>query len=166
MGRPEECAGLLGMGFDPVTISKILAVTTQSVVDYLYRAVGKGYISTADIVLSIPANFRAEIDTCVERLNTEYWFAISRALSEKGSRLDRGLLELYLHLRRPAGLNSPATQSAAGFVMWEIQTGLHKPEGGTKQRLTKSADNSAPVYFPKRAWTSLGSWVSFHLPLA
>ena len=70
------------------------------------------------------------------------------------------------YLRRPAGLNSPATRSSAGFVMREIQTGLHKPEGGTKQRLTKSADNSAPVYFPKCAWTSLGSWVSFDLPLA
>jgi hypothetical protein len=69
-------------------------------------------------------------------------------------------------VRRPAGLNSPAPRSAAGFVMREIQTGLHKPESGTKQRLTKSADNSAPVYFPKCAWTSLGSWVSFHLPLA
>src|SRR5271157_683731 len=50
-------------------------------------------------------------------------------------------------IRRPAGLNSPATRSSAGFVMREIQTGLHKPEGDTKQRLTKSADNSAPVCF-------------------
>jgi hypothetical protein len=51
-------------------------------------------------------------------------------------------------IRRPAGLNSPATPFSAGFVMREVQTGRHKPEGGTKQRLTKSADNSAPVYFP------------------
>ena len=50
--------------------------------------------------------------------------------------------------------------------MREIQTGLHKPEGGTKQRLTKSADNSAPVCFPNCASICLGSQVSFDLPFA
>ena len=69
-------------------------------------------------------------------------------------------------VRRPAGLNSPATRSSAGFVMRESQTGLYKPEGGTKQRLTKSADNSAPVCFPNCASICLGSRVSFDLPLA
>jgi len=69
-------------------------------------------------------------------------------------------------VRRPAGLNSPATRSSAGFVMREIQTGLHKPEGGTKQRLTKSAYNSAPVCLPNCALICLGSRVSYDLPLA
>ena len=69
-------------------------------------------------------------------------------------------------VRRPAGLHSPATRSSAGFVMREIQTGLHKPESGTKQRLTKSADNSAPVCFPNCASSCLGSRASFDLPLA
>jgi len=69
-------------------------------------------------------------------------------------------------VRRPVGLNSPATRSSVGFVMREIQTGLHKPEGGIKQRLTKSADNSAPVCFPDCASICLGSRVSFDLPLA
>ena len=54
-------------------------------------------------------------------------------------------------------MNSPATRSSAGFVMREIQTGLHKPEGGTKQRLTRSADNSAPVCFPNCASICLGA---------
>ena len=69
-------------------------------------------------------------------------------------------------VRRPTGLNSPATRSSAGFIMREIQTGLHKPEGGTKQYLTKSTDNSAPVCFPNCASICLGSRVSFDLPLA
>ena len=69
-------------------------------------------------------------------------------------------------VRRLAGMNSPATRSSAGFVMREIQTGLHKPEGGTKQPLTKSADNSAPVCFPNCALICLGSRISFDLPLA
>jgi len=50
--------------------------------------------------------------------------------------------------------------------MREIQTGLHKPEGGAKQRFTKSAENSAPVCFPNCASICLGSRVSFDLPLA
>ena len=69
-------------------------------------------------------------------------------------------------VRRPAGLNSSATRSSAGFVMREIQTCLHKSEGGTKQRLTEIADNSAPVCFPNCASICLGSRVSFDLPLA
>src|SRR5271166_794417 len=64
-------------------------------------------------------------------------------------------------VRRPAELNSPATRFSAGFVMREIQTGLHKPESGSTQRLTKSADNSAPVCFPNCALICLGSRVSF-----
>ncbi len=71
-----------------------------------------------------------------------------------------------LSTRRPAGLNSPVTRSSAGFVMREIQTGLHKPESATKQRLTKSAENSAPICFPNCASICLGSRVSFDLPLA
>ena len=71
-----------------------------------------------------------------------------------------------LSTRRPAGLNSPVTRSSAGFVMREIQTGLHKPESATKQRLTKSARNSAPICFPNCASICLGSRVSFDLPLA
>jgi hypothetical protein len=69
-------------------------------------------------------------------------------------------------VRRPAGLNSPATRSSAGFVMRKIQTVVHKPEGGTKQRLTKSADNSAPVCCHNCASICLGFRVSFDLPLA
>ena len=81
-------------------------------------------------------------------------------------RASLGERQVEAHPRRPSGLNSPATRSSAGFVMRQIQTGLHKPEGGTKQRLTKSADNSAPVCFPNCASICLGSRVSFDLPLA
>ena len=72
----------------------------------------------------------------------------------------------FLVLGRPAGLNSPVTRSSAGFVIREIQTGLHKPESATKQRFTKSAENSAPICFPNCASICLGSRVSFDLPLA
>ena len=58
------------------------------------------------------------------------------------------------------------TRSSAGLVMREIQTGLHKPESATKQRFTKSAENSAPICFPNCASICLGSRVSFDLPLA
>ena len=74
-------------------------------------------------------------------------------------------LERFGSARRPAGLNSPATRSSAGFVMREIQTGLHKPESGTKRRLTKSPI-IRPVCLPNCALICLGSRVSFDLPLA
>ena len=43
---------------------------------------------------------------------------------------------------------------------------MDSQEGDAIQRLTKSADNSAPIRFPYCAWICLDSWVSFDLPLA
>ena len=99
MGKPEECAGLLRRGLDPLLISAALGVSTQTAIDYLYRAMGKGYISTADIILSIPAQFRADVDASIEQLNTDYWYPISSALSHGNRSIDRDLLRLYLHIR-------------------------------------------------------------------
>src|SRR5208337_3587556 len=49
----------------------------------------------------------------------------------------------------------------AGNPNRSTQTG-----SGTKQRLTRSADNSAPIRFPNCALICLGSRVSLGLPLA
>src|SRR5271166_4545040 len=68
--------------------------------------------------------------------------------------------------RRPAGSNSPATRSSAGFAMLTRCIDLDSQEGDAIQRFTKSADNSAPICFPYCAWICLDSWVSFDLPLA
>ena len=67
---------------------------------------------------------------------------------------------------RPAGSNSPATRSSAGFAMLTGCIDLDSQEGDAIQRFTKSADNSAPICFPYCAWICLDSWVSFDLPLA
>ena len=71
-----------------------------------------------------------------------------------------------LVLRRPAGLNSPATRSSAGFAILTGCIDLDGQEGDGIQRFTKSADNSAPIRFSYCAWICLDSWVSFDLPLA
>jgi hypothetical protein len=99
MGKPEECAGLLRMGLDPRAIAVPLGITTQSVIDYLYRAVGRQHISTADIVLSIPHDLREAAEKAVASLNTDYWFAVYRSIESGLEAPDRDLLHLYLHLR-------------------------------------------------------------------
>lgn len=99
MGRPEQVAGLCRMGFNPVDIAKILDINTQSVIGYLYRAIGNRYISTSDIVLSISPELRSQIDAAVSDLNTEYWFSIYQALRINGYEPNRDLICLYLHLR-------------------------------------------------------------------
>ena len=67
-------------------------------------------------------------------------------------------------VRRPAGMNSPATPSA-GFGMREIQTGLLKPEGATKQCLTKVPIIRGPFAFTT-VRRSVRVRASFDLPLA
>jgi hypothetical protein len=99
MGRPEETAGLLQMGFSLSLASEVLGISTASTVDYLYRAVGKRYITIADIVLSIPRQLRDSIDAEIARQKTENWFSVYNALQRQESNLDAELLRLYLHLR-------------------------------------------------------------------
>ena len=57
-------------------------------------------------------------------------------------------IESRSSIRRPAGLNSPATRSSAGFVMREIQTGLHKPEGVSNSGLREAPIIRRPFAFP------------------
>ena len=99
MGKPEECAGLIQLGIDPPSIAALLRITTESVIDYLYRAVGKRYISTADIVLAIPPTLRQAADSAAEELGTEYWYSVYRSLEASTKPPHRDLLKLYLHLR-------------------------------------------------------------------
>ena len=70
----------------------------------------------------------------------------------------------YLDLNRAQ--NSPATRSSLGFIRREGYTAPRKPVGVSEQRLTRTADNSAPIRFPNCASICLGSRVSFDLPLA
>src|SRR5271157_5865311 len=50
--------------------------------------------------------------------------------------------------RRPAGLNSPATWSSAGFVMREIQIGLHNRKVLPNSVLRKAPIIRRPFAFP------------------
>jgi hypothetical protein len=99
MGRSEECAGLTRLGYDPSTIAELIGISTQSVIDYLYRAIGKGYITTADIVLSIPGPIRQTADNVTEKLGTDDWYSVYMFLETSGESPHRDLLPLYLHIR-------------------------------------------------------------------
>ena len=92
----------------------------------------------------------------------------------RGTRPDKLELAKDLHqlkeltqrpVRRPAGLNSPATRSlrasSCGKSNRSTQTGRWSQTASSK-----SADNLVPVCFPNCASICLGSRVSFDLPLA
>ena len=63
-------------------------------------------------------------------------------------------------------MDSPRTRSSARLHQaGRLDSLPRKPEGGTEQRLTRSADNSAIHSLSQCAGTCLSSWVSFRLPL-
>ena len=118
MGRSEATAGLLRMGFSPTLIGAALGITTSSAVDYLYRAVGRRYISTADIVLSIPRQLRDRIDAQIASRNTADWWSLVGVLRKQETDLDVDLLRLYLHLRG-------ALVGELYFLITEVERLLH-----------------------------------------
>jgi len=62
LGRPDECAELCAEGLSPDAIALRLGITTASVSQYLFVAVGRGLIRRSDILFSIDPDVRQEID--------------------------------------------------------------------------------------------------------
>jgi len=53
MGRPEEAAELVSQGYTPSEIAKELGISVKSVMQYLYRAIGMGYVRRSDVLFNI-----------------------------------------------------------------------------------------------------------------
>ena len=58
MARPDEALSLLKQGMDPVEISRQMAITVTSVLDYLDRKIGAGQLRRSDVYFSIPQDRR------------------------------------------------------------------------------------------------------------
>ncbi len=99
MGRPAECAHLLREGNPPSEIARQLGITSSSVIQYLFIAVGKGSLQLSDLIFSIPQKKRAAIDRLIAELATDDLYTVSREADARQIDVDRNDLRLYLRLR-------------------------------------------------------------------
>ena len=99
MGRPQEVADLLSTGLSPGEIASDLGISYTSVMQYLYTAIGAGYIRRSDVLFSIPPQERDAIEQLIAETGSLYWYDIWRQASDQGRELDRRHLETYLELR-------------------------------------------------------------------
>jgi hypothetical protein len=99
MGRPEECAALILGGKTPTEIARHFGILTTSVIDYLYRAVGKGDLFLSDVVLSIPQEVRSAIDALITELATDDRRVVKIKAHERHFDICEDDLMLYLRLR-------------------------------------------------------------------
>lgn len=96
MGRPEQCADLLLDGNPPSKIARQLGISSSSVIQYLYVAVGKGSIEFFHLVFSIPQETRAAIEGLIAELATDDSSIMSREARDRQIKLDQNDLRMYL----------------------------------------------------------------------
>lgn len=70
-----------------------------TVMAYLYNQVGEGRIRRSDIVFSIDAGTRDEIEATISKTGTTSWFRILMDLEKHGKPINRDDLQVYLKLR-------------------------------------------------------------------
>ena len=113
MGQPDECAELLAKGFSPSPIASKLEISTGSVTQYLFVAVGRGLIRRSDILFNIAPDVRRKID--------EEHAALGRDNAVLKGRQPRTDGEVYLCLERDRAFMSDLYV----FVM-ELEMALHE----------------------------------------
>lgn len=99
MGRPEQCRNLLREGNTPSEIARQLGISSSSVIQYLYVAVGKGSLLLSDLDFAIPQEVRSAIDGLIAELATDDLYMVSREARARQIDVDQVDLRLYLRLR-------------------------------------------------------------------
>ena len=100
MGRPQESAELLLKGFSPSKIASKFGISTKSVKQYLFVAIGMGLIRRSDILFSIDRSLRIKLNQIIVELDTENQYTIQEKLKINKIHIDSEDLEIYLDLRR------------------------------------------------------------------
>lgn len=99
MGRPRDCADLIREGNTPSEIAQRLGISPQSVIQYLYTAVGQRLILFSDIVFSIPHETRSAIDKTIAELATDDPNIVIGEAQARGIDVALDDLTFYLRLR-------------------------------------------------------------------
>src|SRR5258708_2295726 len=62
MGRPEQTAALISEGLGPAEIAKRFRISTASVIQYVYVAIGEGRIRRSDVLFSLDKKLRHAVE--------------------------------------------------------------------------------------------------------
>lgn len=68
MARWEQAVALAANGHSPSAVSKQMGVSVDTVLPYLFRGIGAGKISRAQVVFTISRDLRAAIEECLNKL--------------------------------------------------------------------------------------------------
>lgn len=100
MGRPHESAELLLKGFTPSKIASKFGISTKSVKQYLFIAIGMGLIRRSGILFSIDRPVRMKLNQIIAELDTENIYTIHGKLKNSEIYINVEDLEIYLDLRK------------------------------------------------------------------
>lgn len=98
MGRPQETAALLQEGLSPAKIAERFGVSFNSVVPYLWVAVGYGLIRRSDVLFSFPKELRREVDRVAHSATREGLFELIIDLRKRKVAFDLNELQLLWNL--------------------------------------------------------------------
>jgi len=99
VGRPKQCADLILEGHALSEIAAELHISSNSVVQYLYSALGMGLIDILDIVVTIPEDTRCAIERIITDFGTDYYPIVHKEVEDRHIDIDRAELQLYLRVR-------------------------------------------------------------------
>lgn len=98
MGRPHDVASLLREGLSPAEMAKRLGISTGSVRQYLWVAVGEGLIRPSDVLFSLPRTLRKEAGTIIRENKPKTVSDLQRELYKRGVGYDREELQMLWNL--------------------------------------------------------------------
>lgn len=94
-----RAAELLRNGLSPSQIAREMHLPLGAVMAYLYRMVGEGVLRRSDILFTLPAATRQQIEHIVQQHGITNPAGIRRRLRAAGTEIDPADLLLYLKLR-------------------------------------------------------------------
>jgi hypothetical protein len=99
MGRPREVADMLLAGQCPRDIAYALGISYASVKQYLWTAIGAGFIRRSDVLFSIPSQEREVFEQLIAETDSPDLSDIWRRGSDRLRRVNQDHLRTYLELR-------------------------------------------------------------------
>jgi len=128
MGRPQECAKLLKKGYSPSEVADQLDIAINSVLPYLFRAIGMGLIRRVDVLFSLDKVIRKEIEEIISELPDADAKLVLKELRDRELAVDERDLEIYLDLRK---------QRVSASDLYELISELERTLHGYLARLLK-----------------------------
>lgn len=112
MGRPQQCADLVRKGMTPCEIARQFGINLQSVIQYLYTAIGIGLIRQSDVLFAIDRKSQGVLEQIMREKENGTIPSVVKAMESRNVRLSSGDVDLYTKLR--------SARVTAGDLYWFV----------------------------------------------